>query len=250
MCERVYLVSHFLTGELTAIVADTSAAEADSKHGNGCIRLSRTIFHPQGGGQPSDVGCISREKKTFEVKFVQSVGDDVLHYGNFVDSSPEDFPTGCEVKLDVDLERRALHTRLHSAGHTLDAAIDRLGYAHRLKPGKGYHFPDGPYVEYDGELTSDEVKSLPLNLTEGLHQLVAESITSRVVMMSREEATSVCKDMDLSSYPDSVRIVYVADLPCPCGGTHVHSTTDLGQVVVTKIKAKKGKIRISYELRI
>ena len=39
-------------------------------------------------------------------------------------------------------------TRLHSAGHLLDAALANIGVLKRLnlKPGKGYHFPNGPYV--------------------------------------------------------------------------------------------------------
>ena len=45
-------------------------------------------------------------------------------------------------------EKRRLYARLHSAGHMLDIVVKnlKLGWI----PGKGYHFPDGPYVEYNG----------------------------------------------------------------------------------------------------
>lgn len=43
---------------------------------------------------------------------------------------------------------RRFYARLHSAGHLLDIAVKKLGIA--WKPGKGYHFSDGPYVEYSG----------------------------------------------------------------------------------------------------
>ena len=44
--------------------------------------------------------------------------------------------------------RRALGTRLHSAGHLLDSALKNIGALQRLNltPSKGYHFPAGPYV--------------------------------------------------------------------------------------------------------
>ena len=42
------------------------------------------------------------------------------------------------------------------------------------------------------------------------------------------------------------RIVTVAGLACPCGGTHVRSTRQLEGVRVTKLKAKKGTLRVSY----
>lgn len=44
------------------------------------------------------------------------------------------------------------------------------------------------------------------------------------------------------------RIVTVGGLSCPCGGTHVSSTGKLEGVRVTKVKAKKGTLRVSYTL--
>lgn len=46
----------------------------------------------------------------------------------------------------------------------------------------------------------------------------------------------------------ATRIVTVAGLACPCGGTHVSSTGQLEGVRVTKVKAKKGALRVSYTL--
>lgn len=46
----------------------------------------------------------------------------------------------------------------------------------------------------------------------------------------------------------ATRIVTVAGLACPCGGTHIKSTGQLEGVRVTKVKAKKGTLRVSYTL--
>lgn len=48
------------------------------------------------------------------------------------------------------------------------------------------------------------------------------------------------------SHVGATRIVTIAGLACPCGGTHVGSTGDLKGVQVTKLKAKKGTLRVSY----
>ena len=53
---------------------------------------------------------------------------------------------GLAVGCKVDEKNRRLCARIHSAGHLLDVAVHDLGF--RWRPGKGYHFPDGPYVEY------------------------------------------------------------------------------------------------------
>jgi len=45
-----------------------------------------------------------------------------------------------------------------------------------------------------------------------------------------------------------VRVVKMAGLGCPCGGTHVPQLGDLGAVTVTKIKSnpKKNETKVSY----
>ena len=47
-----------------------------------------------------------------------------------------------------------------------------------------------------------------------------------------------------------VRIVAVggASNVCPCGGTHVHSASQIGAIRVTKLASKKGKTKVSYAL--
>ncbi|CAN0443394.1 unnamed protein product, partial [Discosporangium mesarthrocarpum] len=44
----------------------------------------------------------------------------------------------------------------------------------------------------------------------------------------------------------ALRVVTVAGGSCPCGGTHVRSTGELRGAKVTKVKAKKGCLRVSY----
>lgn len=51
-----------------------------------------------------------------------------------------------------------------------------------------------------------------------------------------------------NKYGAATRIVTVAGLSCPCGGTHVRSTRELKGTQVTKVKAKKGTLRVSYTL--
>ena len=81
---------------------------------------------------------------------MQSKGDSVLHNGTF---TPERslFKEGDEVSLKVDEVKRRLHARLHSGGHLLDIAMQRIGKT-ELRPGKGYHYPAGAYDEYVGLL--------------------------------------------------------------------------------------------------
>ena len=76
-------------------------------------------------------------------------GDAIIHIGEYEKGEP--FKEGEEVSLTIDAEKRRLYARLHSGGHLLDVAMNKLGINH-LKPGKGYHFPVSSYVEYDGNI--------------------------------------------------------------------------------------------------
>lgn len=59
----------------------------------------------------------------------------------------------------IDGEFRKINARVHSAGHLLDMAMNRAGKT-ELKPGKGYHFVEGPYVEYIGVIPDKERDAL------------------------------------------------------------------------------------------
>jgi len=69
---------------------DTYAFEANSKviavsdaeKNLKCVILDRTIFYPQGGGQPFDTGSIiSADGAKFNVEDVRSKASQVLHLG-------------------------------------------------------------------------------------------------------------------------------------------------------------------------
>ena len=65
----------------------------------------------------------------------------------------------------------------------LDVAMGLIGHAH-LKPTKGYHFPDGAYVEYETgaqKLTEAEKEAMPEQLTKKMAELIEASIASEVI---------------------------------------------------------------------
>ena len=61
----------------------------------------------------------------------------------------------------IDPVTRNLHMKIHSAGHLIDLAVERLKY--EWAAGKGYHFQEGSYVEYKGVAENPEKMMADLN---------------------------------------------------------------------------------------
>ncbi len=211
------------------------------------------MFHPQGGGQPSDCGVIRPTDGTWQFRVThvaRSTSTGLFeHHGAFEGSPASLAPVS--IMLLVDPDKRALHSVLHSAGHVLDASLQRLGLLDQLAPAKGYHFADGPYVEYTCKssftLTTEEVGELVGKLNAAVASMAEEKIPTTIEFLDNSAASDKC-GTDLSSYPALVRVVSVGGFPCPCGGTHVTTTEDLNGITVTKIKVKKNIMKISYTL--
>jgi Ser-tRNA(Ala) deacylase AlaX len=222
-------------------------APADEKSGWAVV-LDSTCFHPQGGGQPSDSGSIG---EAFTVLMVKKDPAGVVRHSG---PSEPAFAVGAKVKCVVDGPSRLKNARVHSAGHLIDVAMTKAGMADKgLKPTKGYHFTPGSYVEYEGKLDAAERESLVPALQAQMDQLIAQRITTKVMDIDAQALDTVCP---LNALPADrslwgtgwVRVVCVGGLGCPCGGTNVRDTQELGKVKVEGVKVKGKVTRISYSL--
>lgn len=212
--------------------------------GKTIVYLDQTVFYPQGGGQPYDTGTIAAGGTTFLVEEVRFVEGNVQHIGHFGSGR---FMQGEDVVCKVDAERRQLHTRLHSAGHVLDMAVNTLGYD--WVPGKGYHFPDGSYVEYQANLGEETPEQVIEKLNGTMAAILNSGIKTEIRFMPKEEMSAYCRHVpDFLPAGKPSRIVLYGDFGVPCGGTHVAELQGIGQVQVRKIKIKPGTLRVSYEI--
>ncbi|CAM9170821.1 unnamed protein product [Pylaiella littoralis] len=265
--ERVYMLDTYLMvyeAKVLGVVEDETQGPA--------VILDKTIFHPQGGGQPSDEGNIVCGPSAMKVHKVRDVGGGVIHhyYGAISGSSFRPPETGQPASLALDSAKRLRHAALHSAGHAVDRAVVEAVGTGVFSPLKGYHFDDSPYVEYRGKLPEGLDKEA---FIERLNGELDKVVTADVVTVTKivDQVKSKAHDNGAAPSPEerageggrgggggggggvdkygaATRIVEVAGLSCPCGGTHVGSTRELEGVRATKVKAKKGALRVSYSL--
>ncbi|KAI0877212.1 putative alanyl-tRNA synthetase [Hypoxylon argillaceum] len=221
------------------------------------VVTEQTIFHPQGGGQPSDVGAIrAASGASFDVSAVrmnQVTEGEVLHLGRFTDTSSQ-FKPGDTVTQTIDSEKRNLYSRYHTAGHVLGAAVRHLleNEVANFDELKASHFPDSASCEFQGLIEGkwkdtiqarvDEYvnKDMPVEIdfwneddfrANGLERLIPDR---KAMGMTDNEKFRVVKIKGAEVYP--------------CGGTHVDSTQLCGKTNVKKISRSKGISRVSYIL--
>ena len=145
-------------------------------------------MYPQGGGQPYDMGTITADGALFKVSEVCFLEGIVYHKGTFEAGM---LTVGQPVKLQVDGERRLFMSRLHSAGHLIDFALQQLGID--LVPAKAYHFPDGPYVEYEGSIAEEQREELKNRIQQVVDKMVADNIPVTTKLMEKDALAHVCK---------------------------------------------------------
>ena len=209
MTEALYLTSDDL--ECTARVLSCG----ETQEGLWAVVCDRTVFHPQGGGQPSDIGRINN----VVVRKVIHTPEAIIHLC--------EAPLAGEVQMAVDGKTRCLNSRLHSAGHIIGFLGDELGW-HATK---GNHFPGESRVVFEPE----NPKAIQLTEAEVLQSEVNALISKKL----ERRITEI----------DGLRYLTWGDLRAyPCGGTHVANTEEIGKVTISKIKMKKGQISVSYSL--
>ncbi len=214
------------------------------ENGKTSIVLDKTIFYPQGGGQPFDTGKIISETGEFTVEQTRYFEGIVKHNGTVKSGSVN---SGDKVKLEVDPERRLLNARLHSGGHLVDMGI--YEFKPEWVPAKGYHFPEGPYVEYEGSISEDEKEELKTKLETFFVLKISESIPVTIKFVEKNDIADYCRHV-----PDNIpegkptRVVLFGDFGVPCGGTHIENLIKLKKATIRKIKQEKDMVRVSYDV--
>lgn len=196
------------------LVADVDVLECTPVEQQFAVVLQSTIFHRQGGGQPFDTGWLGQSTV---LKVVQEA-ERIVHY---VDQPVALGP----VQARVDGQRRTLHTRLHSAGHLIGNAGETLGWM----PIKAHHWPgEGKISFIRGESAQDMQADA---FQEQVNQWIGADLPRHMTL------------------DGNTREVGFGDLPAyACGGTHVQTLAQVGQVTILGLSEKKGTLSVRYSL--
>lgn len=237
MTELLYQLDAYLRefeAVVTAIDPDTNA-----------VILDKTAFYPGGGGQQPDAGVLIAGDVQYVVSQTKKNGETVLH---LIEGEARPV-VGTVVKGVLDWERRYAAMRTHTAMHILCGVIWRKfgvsvtgGNMELLKGRMDFEF---------GELTRETIAEIERDINAE----VATARPVRVAILPREEAFQIpdlirTKINLLPQQIQQVRTVELVGLDLQAdGGTHVHNTSEVGQIRITDYQSKgKANKRLYIEL--
>jgi misacylated tRNA(Ala) deacylase len=195
------------------------------------VVLDRTVFYPQGGGQPGDTGLLrapdGREWPVLPAR--KGEGGRVVH--PLAGELPPP-AVGEPVEAVIDWDRRHAHMRMHSCLHLLGSVL-RYGVTGGQITAEKSRLDFDTQDEIDPEAVSASVNAL---IAAG-YQLESSWITDEE--LDRQPELIRTMSVQPPRGAGRIRLVEIPGVDLqPCGGTHVASTSEIGPIVVTRVENK------------
>jgi misacylated tRNA(Ala) deacylase len=213
----------------------------------GAVVLSRSAFHPGGGGQVSDIGTIGWAGGAVGVTHVELEGDTWWH----VLDDPAATPTG-SVEVHIDAEHRRRVASLHTMSHVLNAFVFDE-FAGALVTGAQINGDGTGRMDFDlPEVDNDRVRAL-----EGpVNDVIRRAVDVRAVYVPVDEATpesGLMRSMAVAPPPTPDGTFRVIDVDGvdrqACGGTHLANTGQSPPIRIRKVENKgRHNRRVRFEL--
>jgi alanyl-tRNA synthetase len=221
-------------GEVTAALKDGKPAALLSQGDEGVLVLDRTPFYAERGGQIGDRGRIVRDTSTgsvqavFDVKDTQYMGEAIAHSGVVLEG---EIAVGDRVHAGVfDSWRREIR-RHHTSAHLLQRALkDVLG--DEVNQAGSWVGVDRMRFDFrwpQGALTAEQRHAVAHRVNEMIRD--DAHLVTRVLPLE-EARKSGAIWMAGEKYGDMIRVVEAGPSLEFCGGTHSHSTGELGLFVI------------------
>ena len=221
MTEKIFHQDSYLT-EMEATVRKKIFQD-------GCFRiyLDRTIFSPEGGGQPRDTGTING----IEVLDLASEDDEIVH---LLAEDPGEGPA----RLRIDPVHRYDIMQQHTGQHLLSQVLERLLGIRTLSFSvTGEHAS----IELDRSmLTADEIER-----TETECQRVI--FENRPVRVFESDDPTRLKLRKPPKVEGRIRVVEIDDFDqSACGGTHVRASGEIGMIKIVRTDRVRANVRIYF----
>ena len=225
MSELLYYESPYET----SFTATVTAVEPQKE--GWAVQLDRTLFYPEGGGQPSDIGWIDN----IPVIRVEKRNGKVWHY-------LEDKPEHSEIRGLIKWSHRFDYMQQHTGQHILSGVMyRRFGY-NTVAIHQGEYFTT---IELDIEDISKED-------IEEIETAAMELVNRNLPMRTRWVKDSDLGEYDLRRQPKvsgDIRLVQLDTYDAvACGGIHTATTGEVKLLKHISTEKIRGRVRLYWKI--
>lgn len=224
----------------------TADAQVVAINDRGGILLDRTIFYATSGGQPGDTGLLERadgSRIAIAATITGETKDEIIHVPTPEQALPS---VGEKLRLTIDWQRRHLLMRMHAACHLLTVVcpFPITGAAVAEDDSRvDFDIPDAGF-------TKEDVTARLMELVRADHPIFTRLITEEE--LSANPGLVKSKNVRPPVGTGRIRLVCIGENASvdsqPCGGTHVKSTGEVGEIHIGKIE-KKGRENRRFRIR-
>jgi alanyl-tRNA synthetase len=217
-----------MDGEIVMIMRDGQPVDELIAGESAQIFLDHTSFYAEKGGQIGDRGALTGGEATFDVTDTQFVGEAIAHHGTLRSGI---LRRGERVHAAVDPQWREEIRRHHTSAHLLQKALKEILGDEVAQAGSwvGIDRMRFDFRWPGGALTTEQ----------------QDEVSHRVNAMIREDHHLVTRELPIEEakktgaywmagekYGELVRVVQAGPSVEFCGGTHAHTTGELGMFII------------------
>lgn len=200
--------------------------------GRPAVLLEATYFYPTGGGQAHDLG----ELAGVPVVDVVEIGPAIAHVLERALEATE----GQRLAARIDPLRRRAHRQQHSGQHILSRALEELLQLPTDSARLGEH---SNTIDLKTEKLSEQDLE---RVYARANEIVWEARPVRAHLLAAEEADSA-ELRKKSERSGIVRVIEVEGFDrCPCGGTHVANSGEVGLIAPLKTESIARGVRLHF----
>ncbi len=212
---------------------------SEDENTNFHVVFDKTPFYPESGGQVGDKGLIYDGNEKIRVLDTFKENDLVIHLAEKLPSSLDD-----KIKIEIDKNRREFISKNHSATHLLHSALrDTLGN-HISQKGS---LVNEKILRFDfshfSKIDVDSLEKISDIVNDKIFENIKVKIENNVNIedAKKKGATALFGE----KYGDKVRVVSIDDKFSLelCGGTHVGSTSEIGQFKILSESSISSGVR-------
>jgi len=142
--------------------------------------------------------------------------------------------------------KKEIDPRMHSAEHILNQTMVRMfccgrcfrAHIEKKKSKCDYYF--------DRPLTEQEIRQIEKDVNDVIQ---ADMIITQEFITKEESQKHYNLERLPQNVGDDIRIVKIGDYDaCPCSGTHVNSTKEIGEFQIASVSFDNSVLRIRYKL--